>query len=281
MMLAVHATLRSPLDECLSKLGWRRLDYAAPLYQLGQGSDAARLESIALLGGGTRYRLDAPCIAPTVCGHLAANAPLAGPLKFIEEAGGGSACVADLPASVLAAASEFDLATSDSPLTCWAECITALLTGQWPAAEEESSASAQITKTLEAAGYTASLDGSGVKATLVLPGRFAEVSIERDQPGGLKLSFELANYGQSPETAATARLVATEINRRLLLARVSEPEPGVLVAEVRLTMSRVHEAWLLTAMESLAAAAGLALRPLAALQDPALAARLMSLIERG
>ena len=276
-----QALLRSPLDECLTALAWRRLDYAGPVYQLGHGSEAARLESIAVLGGGVRYRFDAPCFAiPAAADHLAANSILAGPIKLVEDAGGGIACVVDLPAATVSVATEFDFVAAESPLTSWAECITAVSSGQ-PLTAGEAIDPAQITKSLEAAGYTASLDGSGVKTTLVLPGRFAEVAIEPDQPCGLKLSFGLTSGGQSPESAAAARHVAVEVNRRLILAHVSEAAPGVLTAEVRLTMARVHEAWLLAAMESLSVAAELALRPLAALRNPVLAARLLSLNERG
>jgi hypothetical protein len=277
MSLALQSQTISPLDPHLTSLGWARLEFAGPVYQLGQGADSARLESIAVLGGGARYRLDAPSIAmPDTAHHLAANAALTGPAKFIDDASGGIACVADLSAAALAAASEFDIATSDSPTAAWAECLTALATGGLIPAGEIS-APAQVIKSLEVAGYTASLDGSGVKVTLVLTGRFTEVAIEPDQPCGLKLSLALGNCSSSPAAAAAARRLAAEVNRRLLLVRINEPEAGVLTAEVRLTMSRVHEAWLLAAMESLAAAAGLALRPLAALQDPALAARLIGL----
>lgn len=277
MTLALQSGTFSPLDPQLTSLGWTRLAFAGPVYQLGQGSAAARLESIAVLGGGTRYRLDAPSIAmPAAADHLAANAALSGPAKFIDDASGGIACVADLPAAALLAASEFDIATADSPTLVWAESLTALATGGMISACDIS-APAQVIKSLEAAGYTASLDGSGVKVTLVLPGRFVEVAIEPAQPCGLQLSLALGHCSPSPAAAAAARGLTAEVNRRLLLVRVSEPEAGVLIAEVRLTMSRVHEAWLLAAMESLAAAAGLALRPLAALQDPALAARLMGL----
>lgn len=280
MMLTLATHIRSPLESCLTQFDWQRLDYAEPVYQLGQGSEAARLEAVAVLGGGTRYRLDSPALFNQATDHLAVNAALLGPVKLIDETSGAFACVADLPTSVAAAASEFDSAAADSPLLAWAECVTAIASGK-PLPASEAAEPTRINKVLEAAGYTASLDGSGVKATLVLPGRFAEVAIEPDQPCGLRLSFALANCSQSAETALAARQFAAELNRRLLLARVGEPELGVLVAEVRLTMSRVHEAWLLAAMESLAAAAGLALRPLAALQDPALAARLICLNERG
>jgi hypothetical protein len=281
MTLAVPASLRLPLDEYLPRLNWCRIDHAGIAYQLGQGRAAARLEFLAVLSSGIRYRLDAPALAaPTAADHLAANSALTGPVKFVEESDGQVACVADLPASAVVAASEFDFANSESPLAGWAECLTWLAAGKPPAVGETITL-APIIKTLEAAGYTASLDGSGIKATLVLPGRFAEVAIEPDQPCGLKLSFTLATCGESAGVAVAVRHVAVEVNRRLLLARVSEPAPGVLTAEVRLTMSRVHEAWLLVAMESLATAAGLALRPLAALQDPALAARVMGLNERG
>jgi hypothetical protein len=272
MKLSTPALVRSPLDQHLAQLGWQRLEYAGAVYQLGQGGDAARLESIALQGSGTRFRLDAPRIAlPSAAEHLSANAALAGPIKFVED-GGEIACVADLPLAVLADESEFAGSAGDSPASHWAACLTALARGKQPDAGE-SSTPAQIARSLESAGYTASIDGSGVKLTLVLPGRFVEIAIEPDQPCGLKLSLPLADCsGQSPAVIAAARRLAQEVNRRVLLLRVSEPQPGVSIAEVRLTMSRVQEAWLLAAIESLATAAGLVLRPLAALQDPALAA---------
>ena len=130
MSRALQSRKFSPLDQHLADLGWSRLEYSGPVYQLGQGRDAARLEAIAVLGGGTRYRLDAPSIAmPDATDHLAANAALAGPAKFIDDASGGIACVADLPAAALVAASEFAVGTAASPAAAWAECLTALATG--------------------------------------------------------------------------------------------------------------------------------------------------------
>jgi hypothetical protein len=269
---------RCPLDAAFAHLGWSRWECEVPVYELE--ANAARLESFAPLSGGTRYRLHLPSLTlPPAAEHLLANRALAGPHKYVLDDDEAAACVADLPARVLAAASEFDVATAESPLASWAHCLTAVATGQ-PPAPGEPTAPARIVKALEGAGYTASADGAGVKATLVLSGRFAEVAIEPLEPTGLHLVLELAS-GQVPDATASARrLLAAEVNRRLLLARFSEAEPGKLIAEVRLTMARVHEAWLLAAMESLSAAAELALRPLAALADPALATHVLGL-ERG
>jgi hypothetical protein len=286
MKTALLETCRWPLEQHLNQLGWSRLQLAGPVYQLGHGSDAARLDLLATLGAGTRWRLDAPANElPSWGEHLAAQASLPGPLKYIDDGSGGLILAADLPAQVQsAAADEYDLAegAGNSPLAAWVQCLTAIASGAaLPAATAPSPAG--IIKILEAASYTASLDGESVKTTLVLPGRFAEVSIEADQPCGLKLSIQLtsASAEQAPQIAAAGRQLAEEVNRRLLLARISETlsgeTSGGLIAEVRLTLPQVQAAWVLAAMSSLETCALVAVRPLAALQDQALAALVMGL----
>lgn len=276
-MTTTFATGSNLMSAVLLELGWRRLHWTGELFQHGDGPDAARLEFLAPLSDGARWRIDAPSIVPPPAhALLAAQAALQAPVKFAGH-GHDCVCVADLPASVVAASDDFDFLAgqpSRHPVFFWVECLTGLVTGRSPVSPSLVDA-AVIVPFLQQAGYVVSRDGAGCKLTVPLPGRCCEMAIDPDQRGGLRLSVSLGGApAPGTDLADAVSLLAAEANHRLLLARLSESaETGALQAEVCLPLTRVSDVWLLAAVESLIAGVELVAMPLARLlHDPALAA---------
>ena len=218
-----------------------------------------------------------PLKRPSAVKHLAANASLAGPAKFVVLRGGRRpVCRIVLPPC----AAEFvaDPAREvDDPrqfvdfIQSWDNLLSPSATA--PSAEIDHDACAAF---LKSQGWTAEATGDQTLVHIQRRGLYGQIVLERCPLGGHYLGADLIELAGAPAAARrAARRVASVANRRLAMPRfsaVGEGESMKLRCEVHLGFGRVSNDWLLAATEAVEAGVVLTVRELqAAVRDTVLA----------
>jgi len=255
----------STLDAPLEHYGWKPA--AAHLWRLRTRSGPATLMQQLNQAGWLQLALAGGAI-PNVSEDrlLAEHSRLPGPLKFVRGHGGQAVCRADVPAAFDKLARIGPGADgvgplrdfrSEGPLEAWAATVTAAVSNDYRSLVAAPTPDASLVAQLREAGWTASLEESGVLVHLVLPGLFRAVRIEALQPPAVKVSTSLVQLGDRDDVGVRAALsLAQVVNERLPLVRIALEEqagPRSLVAEVQVGCGSIHR-WLPTALQVVEAA---------------------------
>jgi hypothetical protein len=223
-----------------------------------------------------RAELQSPALVPPRSAVRCLTNDLPGFVKLLASSSGKYQFIADIPGRILYSDSEYDhdfVSTGESPLGMWVDELTSIAREDEPPPAEPI-VWGTVLAAVDAAGWTASRDGDGIKITIVQPGQFFEIAVNADRPCGLRISTELAalHSGSAAEREA-ALILLGEAHERLQLARMRyvDGSPARMVAEVRLSFSKVPNVWLLAALEAVYAAVVLIARPLAVLRGSRLA----------